>query len=93
MIKTFRSKETYKIFKREFSRKLPTDIQKIALRKLYMIDAAVSIIDLKSPPSNRLEMLKHDRAGQYAIRINQQWRICFKWAGGNAYDIEIVDYH
>lgn len=58
-----------------------------------MIDAAVSIIDLKSPPSNRLEMLKHDRAGQYGIRINQQWRICFKWAGGNAYDIEIVDYH
>lgn len=93
MIKTFKSAEVYKIFRRKFSRKLPRDIQKIALRKLYMIDAAVNISDLKSPPANRLEILKHDRAGQCSIRINQQWRICFGWNDGNAYDLEIVDYH
>lgn len=93
MIKTFKSQEAYKIFKREFSLKLPGDIQKIALRKLYMIDAAMNMNDLKSPPSNHLEKLKRERIGQYSIRINQQWRICFKWQGNNACDVEIIDYH
>lgn len=93
MVKSFKSKEAAKIFRREFSLKLPSNIQKIALRKLCMIDAAVDINDLRSPPANHLEMLKKDRIGQYSIRINRQWRICFRWASGNAYDLEIVDYH
>lgn len=93
MIKSFRSKETEGLFNRERSRRLPHDIQRIALRKLLMIDAAVDINDLRIPPSNHLEALKGNRKGQYSIRINQQWRVCFRWHEGNAYDVEIVDYH
>ena len=75
------------------SRKLPPEIQAISLRKLRLINAAVSLEDLRIPPGNRLEMLKGDRKGQYSIRINDQWRICFFWAHGEAKDVEIADYH
>ncbi|MCL4853979.1 MAG: type II toxin-antitoxin system RelE/ParE family toxin [Bryobacteraceae bacterium] len=93
MIQSFRDKETERIFRRDLSRKLPHDIQRLALRKLLMINAAYDWRDLKVPPGNRLEELRGDRKGQYSIRINQQWRICFKWTKGNAEDVEIVDYH
>lgn len=93
MIQSFRDKETEKIFRRELSKKLPHDIQRLALRKLLMINAAHDWHDLKVPPGNRLEELRGDRKGQYSIRINQQWRICFKWTKGNADEVEVVDYH
>jgi len=93
MIKSFADKETEKVFNQIFSRKLPQDIQKIALRKLIMINNAGCLEDLKVPPSNRLEALSGKRQGQYSIRINDQFRICFKEDGNNFYDIEIVDYH
>jgi proteic killer suppression protein len=93
MLKSFKSKEAQKIFEREYSTKLPQSIQKIAMRKLWMINAAVSINDLRIPPGNRLETLQGKRKGQHSIRIDDQWRICFKWNGGDAYDIEIIDYH
>lgn len=93
MIKNFKCKETEKLFKRHFIKKLPADIHRIALRKLVMIDAATAIDTLKVPPGNRLEALKGDRKGQHSIRINAKWRICFIWNDGNAFDVEIVDYH
>lgn len=93
MIKSFKSKETEKIFNREYSTKLPSLIQRTAMRKLWMIDAAQTINDLRTPPANRLEQLKGNRHGQHSIRINDQWRICFKWNEGDAYEIEIIDYH
>ncbi len=93
MIRGFKSKEAEKIFNREYSHILPTSIQKTAMRKLWMMNAAVSINDLRVPPANRLEMLKGKRKGQYSIRINDQWRICFKWEEGDVYDVEIVDCH
>ena len=93
MIKSFQDKETEKIFNRQISSKLPQDIQRIARRKLVIIDAAASLNDLRTPPGNRLEALKRDRKGQHSIRINDQWRICFKWRDGDAYDAEITDYH
>jgi proteic killer suppression protein len=93
VIRSFASKETEKIFNRQRSRKLPQDIQQIALRKLRMINRAVTINDLRVPPANRLEKLSGDREGQYSIRINQQWRICFRWQKGNAYEVEVADYH
>ncbi|MCL4467946.1 MAG: type II toxin-antitoxin system RelE/ParE family toxin [Deltaproteobacteria bacterium] len=93
MIKSFENKETEKIYDRERSRKLPDDIQQIALRKLIMINNAKNMNDLRIPPANRLEKLSGDRSGQYSIRINDQWRICFIWKGEDAYDVEIVDYH
>lgn len=93
MIKSFKDREAERIYTRRFSRKLPHDIQEIALRKLKMINNAVSINDLRIPPANRLEKLEKDRTGQYSIRINNQWRICFKWKDGDAYDVEITDYH
>ena len=93
MIKSFRDKETGKIYLRERSARLPGDIQQIALRKLRMINNAQNINDLRIPPSNRLEKLSGDRAGQYSIRINDQWRICFVWKDNNAYYVEITDYH
>lgn len=93
MIKSFKDKEAQRIFLRKFSRKLPQDIQRAALRRLVYLDAAETINDLRSPPANRLEKLTGDRLGQYSIRINQQWRVCFIWENGNAYDVEIVDYH
>ena len=93
MIKTFACKETKSIFHRQFSRKLPHDIQQVARRKLEILDAAEVLHDLRVPPSNRLEKLLGDRKGQYSIRINDQWRICFDWQRGDAYNVEIVDYH
>ena len=93
MIKTFACKETKKIFHRHFSRKLPANIQRVARRKLEILEAAEVLQDLRIPPSNRLEKLRGERRGQYSIRINDQWRICFAWRDGYAYDVEIVDYH
>jgi toxin HigB-1 len=93
MIRSFKSKETEKIFSRERSKKLPSDIQQVALRKLRMLNRAISLQDLRVPPANRLEKLSGGRAGQYSIRINDQWRICFEWEDGSADNVEIVDYH
>jgi proteic killer suppression protein len=93
MIKSFADAATEKVFHRQFSRKLPGDIQSIALRKLRMLSNAHSVNDLRSPPANRLEKLSKDREGQHSIRINDQWRVCFTWRDGDAYDVEIVDYH
>jgi proteic killer suppression protein len=93
MIKTFADKETEKLFRRTFSRKLPANVQLIARMKLEILDAAEVLQDLHIPPGNRLEKLSGDRAGQYSIRINDQWRICFVWRQENAYDVEIADYH
>jgi len=93
MIKTFRDKETEKIFNRHFSKKFPPDIQHQARRKLVMLDAAPELNALRIPPGNRLEALKGNRKGQHSIRINDQWRVCFKWKEGNSYDVEITDYH
>lgn len=93
MIKSFNCKETEKIFKRGFSKKLPQDILRSALKKLWMLNRSVSINDLKIPPNNFLESLSGDRKGQHSIRINDQWRVCFKWNGNDAFDVEIVDYH
>ena len=93
MIKTFKCKETEKIFNRKFSKKLPQQIQRIAYKKLIMLTKSESIEDLKIPPSNVLEALKNDRAGQYSIRVNKQWRICFRFENGDAFDVEITDYH
>ena len=93
MIKSFNCKETEKIFHRIVSRKLPETIQKTAHRKLLMIDAATNLNDLRMPPSNHLEKLKGKRKEQYSIRVNDQWRICLNWENGNAYRVEIIDYH
>jgi proteic killer suppression protein len=93
MIKTFKGKETEKIFTRHRSRKLPQDIQQVAYRKLRMLNNAINLNDLRIPPANRLEKLAGDREGQYSIRINDKWRICFDWLDGDAMNVEIVDYH
>lgn len=93
MIKTFRCKEARKIFGGHFSPKLPGDIQRIALRKLTQVHGAATLDFLRVPPSNHLEKLSGDRQGQWSIRINDQWRICFKWHDGHAYEVEIADYH
>jgi toxin HigB-1 len=93
MIRSFKSGETEKIFNRERSRRLPSDIQQVALRKLRMLNRAVALQDLRVPPANRLEKLSGRRAGQYSIRINDQWRVCFEWKGGSADNVEIVDSH
>ncbi len=93
MIKSFRDREAERIFHRSFSRKLPSDIQRAALRRLMLLHAATELVDLRSPPSNRLEKLSGDRSGQYSLRINDQWRVCFEWVDGDAYNVEIVDYH
>ena len=93
VIKSFKCKETRKIFKREFSRRIPHDITQTARRKLLILDAATELHTLKVPPSNHLEKLRGKRSGQYRIRINDQWRICFSWRGSDAHDVEIVDYH
>ena len=93
MIKSFADKETEKLFRRQPSRKLPEDIQRAARRKLEIIDGADVLQDLRVPPGNRLEKLSGARKGQHSIRINEQWRICFVWRSGDAYDVAIVDYH
>lgn len=93
MIRSWADREAEKLFALQISRKLPRDIQRVALRKLRMIDAATTLEDLRIPPANRLEKLARDREGQWSIRINDQWRICFQWHDGNASEVEIVDYH
>lgn len=93
MIKSFKCKETEKIWNEEFSKKLSHDIQKRALRKLMMLNVATVLEDLRIPPNNRLEALTGDRQGQYSIRINDQYRICFRWLDNHSFDVEIVDYH
>jgi proteic killer suppression protein len=93
MIKTFRSKETEKVFLRQRSRRFSADVHRVALRKLLLLDAAERLEDLRIPPGNRLEKLTGNRQGQHSIRINDQWRICFRWSEGDTYDVEIADYH
>ncbi len=93
MIRTFKDKETEKVYNQIFSRKLPNSIQKTALRKLIMIDNAETLEDLKVPPANRLEALKGERLGQHSVRIKDQFRICFVFKEGDFYDVEITDYH
>ena len=93
MIKSIRDRETAKIVSRQRSSRLPVDIQQVAYRKLRKLDNAQSLADLSLSPGNRLEKLSSDREGQHSIRINDRWRICFKWRAGDAYQVEIVDYH
>jgi proteic killer suppression protein len=93
MIRSFADRETEIIFRRDFSRKLPQAIQQIAFRKLRMLNRAVVLVDWRVPPANRLEQLRGDRAGPDSIRMNDQWRICFVWHDGEAYEVEIVAYH
>jgi proteic killer suppression protein len=93
MIKTFRCKHTEKVFLREATTKFSQDIYRKALRKLLLLDAAERLDDLRVPSGNQLEKLAGDRQGQYSIRINEQWRICFRWKDGDAFEVEIVDYH
>lgn len=93
MIRSFADKQTAAIFAGLAVRGLPQDIQKRARIKLKMIDAAKELLDLRSPPGNRLEELRGDRKGFYCVRVNDQWRICFAWADGEALDVELVDYH
>ncbi|MCL2763224.1 MAG: type II toxin-antitoxin system RelE/ParE family toxin [Treponema sp.] len=93
MIQSFKCKETARIFKGLISQKFPADIQTRAFNKLAAIHASLTLDDLRSPPSNHLEQLKGDRSGQYSIRINMKYRICFKWNEGHADKVEIVDYH
>ena len=93
MIKSIADRETEHVFAREFSRRLPVDLQQVAYRKLRMLNNAQSLADLRVPPANRLEKLSGDRTGQYSVRINERWRICFQWRDGDAYQVEIVDYH
>ncbi|MDZ4685094.1 MAG: type II toxin-antitoxin system RelE/ParE family toxin [Planctomycetaceae bacterium] len=93
MIRSFRDRRTELLFRREPVKRWNPDLRRMALRKLLQIDAAVTLDDLRVPPGNRLEKLRGDRDGQYSIRINDQWRICFRFHLGNVEDVEIVDYH
>ncbi|MCX6077925.1 MAG: type II toxin-antitoxin system RelE/ParE family toxin [Chloroflexi bacterium] len=93
MIRSFKDDETRKIFNRLWSSKLPKDMQNTAYRKLAMLHSANALVNLQSPPGNRLEKLRGDRIGQYSIRINDRWRICFDWRDEDAHNVEIVDYH
>ena len=93
MIKSFRGQGTQKVFERLRVRRWTTQLQRAALRKLLILDAAETLDDLRRPPGNRLEKLSGDRAGEYSVRINDQWRICFRWRDGDAYEVEIADYH
>ena len=93
MIRSFRDRETEKVWSGARARRLPPDIHSVALRKLRLLDAAEKVEDLRLPPGNRLEALSGDRRGQHSIRINHQWRICFRWNEGHCEDVEICDYH
>ena len=93
MIRSFADQDTERLFAREFVRRWPPEFQRLALRKLLVVDAAEALGDLRVPPGNRLEELTGKRVGQHSIRINVQWRICFRWRDGDAYDVEVVDYH
>ena len=93
MIKSFKCKETRKIFQREYSKKISTELHRAPLRKLRMLNRAQFLNDLRVPPGNKLEALKGNRKGQYSIRINDQWQICFTWNSGEVENVEITDYH
>ena len=93
MIKSFGDDDTRRVFERERVRRWALSLQRAALRKLLMLDAAESLTDLRVPPGNRLEKLSGDRSAQHSIRINDQWRLCFRWRDSDAYEVEIVDYH
>jgi proteic killer suppression protein len=93
VIRSFRDSEARKIFERSRSRRFSPSVQKLALRKLLMVDAAESLDDLRVPPGNRLEKLKGKREGQHSVRVNDQWRVCFIWKDGDAHEVEVVDYH
>jgi proteic killer suppression protein len=93
MIRSFRSRDAEALFNRQAIVRLPAEIQRAALRKLRMLNRAGTLQDLRVPPGNRLEALKRNREGQHSIRINDQWRICFRWEQGDAHDVDIVDYH
>jgi proteic killer suppression protein len=93
VIKSFASRDTERLFQRDPVRRFPANLRRIMLRKLIVLDAAESLEDLRSPPGNRLEGLRGDRKGQHSIRVNDQWRICFIWADGDAHRVELVDYH
>ena len=93
MIRGFKDPETEKLFRREKSRAVPSDLQRVALRKLVQLDAADTLDELRVPPGNRLEALRGDRKGQHSLWVNQRWRVCFVWRDGDAHDVEIVDYH
>lgn len=93
MIRSFATTETEKLFRREYVPKFPADLRRVAQRKLLLLDAAERLDDLRVPLGNRLEKLAGDRKGQHSIRINDQWRICFRWSDGDAFDVEVVDYH
>ena len=93
MIRSFKDRDTGALFQRVPVRRFGSDVQRAALRKLLVLDAAVALENLRVPPGNRLEALRGDRKGEHSIRINSQWRICFVWKDGDAYEVEIVDYH
>jgi len=93
VIRSFRDRDTERLFHREPVRKWGPEVQRVGLRKLRVLDAATAIEDLRVPPGNRLEKLRGDRVGQWSIRVNDQWRVCFEWQGGDAYNVELVDYH
>jgi len=93
VIKSFADRDTEALFQRQRVRRYPAELLRPMLRKLVAVDAAEALDDLRVPPGNRLEKLKGNRVGQHSIRVNDQWRICFRWADGDAYEVEIVDYH
>ena len=93
MIRSFCDRDTERLWGREPVRRFPADLRRVMLRKLGILDAAVRLDELRVPPGNRLEKLRGDRAGQHSIRINEQWRICFRWSENDAHDVSIVDYH
>jgi proteic killer suppression protein len=93
MIKSFADRDTLRLFGREHVQRFPQDLHRVMLRKLLVLDAAVALENLRIPAGNRLEKLKGKRLGQYSIRVNDRWRVCFKWKDGDAFDVEIVDYH
>jgi proteic killer suppression protein len=93
MIRSFTDRDTERLFARTPVRRFPAELHRAMLRKLVLLDAAVRLDDLRIPPGNRLEALRGTRRGQHSIRVNDQWRVCFRWDNGDAYDVEIVDYH
>jgi proteic killer suppression protein len=93
VIRSFRNKDTQRLFMREPTHRWSPSVQRAGLRKLLILDAATSLEDLRIPPGNRLEKLSGERSGQYSIRVNNQWRVCFRWERGDVFDTEIVDYH
>lgn len=93
MIKSFADRDTERLFAREAVRRYPAELRRVMLRKLVAVDAAETLDDLRVPPGNRLEKLRGDRGDQHSIRVNDQWRVCFRWSAGNAYDVTIIDYH